>query len=87
MKLYSYETNIFYNSGLIIPLIGNTKNTIEKYFKDLKVKVGKRRGTVNPSLYSKYETVEEVLKVQKDILQKLLKLKQCSIKEVEQCQK
>jgi len=83
MKLYNYESNIYSNSGKMIHIVGNNKATIEKYFKDLNVKVGKR---VNETI-AKYDNVEAVLKLQKEGLQRLLKLKQCSIKEVEKCQK
>ena len=84
MKLYNYETNVKYNNGEIVLLLGSNKKELEEHFKDLGVNIGKRsqskRVVVVPPNY---------VESQKQLLIKYLKLKKVYIDkgEKEKCQK
>ena len=74
-KLYKYETNIKYNNGIMVALVGNNKKELEQHFKDLGVKIGKK---TNTSIFI-FASSHNYLEGQKELLIKYLKLKKVYI--------
>ena len=81
IKLYTYVSNVKYNNGTTIVIIGTTKASIEKAFKMYGVKVGKRIKEYKIRNENRYKAVDEIYKSQIDVLIKLLKTKKIIIEE------
>lgn len=81
IKIYSYESNVKYNNGVKIDILGTTKASIEKAFKMYCVKVGKRKREIIIENTNRYKDVDEIYKQQINMLIKLLKTKKIYIEE------
>lgn len=84
IKVYSYDSNVKYNNGTTIAIIGTTKASIEKAFKMYGVKVGKRKKEYKIQNENRYKDVDAIYKSQIDILIKLLKTKRVYIEETKE---
>ena len=82
IKVYAYESNVKYNSGVKIDIVGTTNPSIEKAFKMYGVKVGKRKCEIIIENNNRYKVVDDIYKAQIDTIIKLLKTKKIIIEEI-----
>ena len=73
-KLYSYEINLKYVNGLPVTILGTTKKSIEEYFKSYDIKVIRKMEQVLFEDMRK-NNVNEIYKIQLDMILKYLKTK------------
>lgn len=79
-KLYSYEINLKYINGLPVTILGTTKKSIEEYFKSYNIKVIRKMEQVLFEDMRK-NNINEIYKIQLDMILKYLKTKKI-IKEI-----